>query len=132
MAALSSSPLFSGLPERELKEITEKFSEARHPAGAEVVAGGSAAAGFMVVGDGEVEVALPSGRTRRLGPGAAFGEMALLDEGRRSAGVRAVTDVTLYWLPTWEFKPLLVAHPEVGYRLLQHLSRRIRQVEGEG
>ena len=131
MPDLGSSPLFSGLPERELREIADKFSEVRHPAGAEVVAGGGPAAGFMVVAAGQLEVTLLGGRSRQLGPGAAFGEMALLDEGRRSAAVRAVTEVTLYWLPAWEFKPLLIAHPEVGYRMLQHLSRRVRQAEGE-
>jgi CRP-like cAMP-binding protein len=40
------------------------------------------------------------------------------------------TDVTIYWLPGWEFKPLLVAHPEVCYRLLEQLSRRVRRAEG--
>jgi CRP-like cAMP-binding protein len=86
----------------------------------------------MVVGDGQLDVVLPDRRTRELGPGEAFGEMALLDKGRRSATVRARTDVTIYWLPAWEFKPLLIDHPEVSYRLLEQLSRRLRRAEGAG
>jgi CRP-like cAMP-binding protein len=46
--------------------------------------------------------------------------------------VRARTDVTIYWLPAWEFKPLLIDHPEVSYRLLEQLSRRLRRAEGAG
>jgi len=132
MASLGTATLFAGLPEREIREITQKFDERRHPAGWEIVAGGAAGAGFMVVGEGQLEVVLPDGRTRELGPGDAFGEMALLDKERRSASVRARTDVTIYWLPAWEFKPFLVAHPEVSYRLLEQLSRRVRRAEGAG
>jgi len=132
MATLGTSQLFAGLPERELKEIVAKFEEVRHPAGWEVTPGGGAGAGFMVVGDGQLDVVLADGRTRELGPGDSFGEMALLDQGRRSATVRARTDATIYWLPAWEFKPLLLEHPEVGYRMLEQLSRRLRRAEADG
>jgi CRP-like cAMP-binding protein len=132
MASLSTAKLFAGLPEREIKEIVAKFDEVRHPAGWEVIAGGGPGAGFLIVGDGQLDVALPDGRTRELGPGDAFGEMALLDRERRSASVKARTDVVIYWLPAWEFKPLLAAHPEVSYRLLEQLSRRVRRAEGAG
>ncbi|HYA00088.1 MAG TPA: cyclic nucleotide-binding domain-containing protein [Candidatus Binatia bacterium] len=130
MTELASAPLFAGLPEAELKEIAASFKEVHHPPGTEITVGGATGVGFMVVGEGELEVLLP-GRTRRLGPGAAFGEMALLDsERRRSATVRTTTEVTLHILPVWEFKPFLADHPEVSYRMLQHLSRRLREVEG--
>jgi CRP-like cAMP-binding protein len=130
MASLATAKLFAGLPEREIRQIVGKFDEVRHPAGTEIIEGGGPGAGFLVVGEGQLDVELPDGRTRLLGPGDAFGEMALLDRERRSASVRARTDVTIYWLPAWEFKPLLVAHPEVGYRLLEQLSRRVRRAEG--
>ncbi|MGP8160303.1 MAG: cyclic nucleotide-binding domain-containing protein [Candidatus Dormibacteria bacterium] len=132
MPGLATAKLFAGLPERELQQIAAKFDEIHHPAGWELIAGGEAGAGFMVVAEGQLDVALPGGRTRELGPGDAFGEMALLDKERRSATVRARTDVTIYWLPAWGFKSLLVAHPEVGYRLLEQLSRRVRLGEGAG
>ena len=132
MATIATAKLFAGLPEREIREIAAKFDEVHHPAGKEVVEGGGSGAGFMVVGEGRLEVTLPDGRTRELGPGDAFGEMALLDSERRSASVRATTDATIYWLPAWEFEPLLAAHPELAYRLLEQLSRRVRQAEGAG
>lgn len=132
MASLSTAKLFAGLPEREIKQIVPKFDEVRHPAGKEIIEGGGPGAGFLVVGEGQLDVVLPDGRTRELGPGDSFGEMSLLDKERRSASVRARTDVLIYWLPAWEFKPLLVAHPEISYRLLEQLSRRVRRAEGAG
>ena len=32
-------------------------------------------------------------------------------------------------IPEWEFKEFLSSHPEVAYRLLQTLSRRLREAE---
>ena len=83
----------------------------------------------MIITDGTVTVNTASGRKRKLGPGDSFGEMALLDQEGRSATVKADTDVTLATIPEWNFKPFLHEHPEVAYRLLQTLSRRIRQAE---
>ena len=71
------------------------------------------------------------GKDRRLGPGDSFGEMALLDQEGRSATITADTDVTMATIPEWNFKPFLKEHPEVAYRLLQTLSRRVRQAEGD-
>ena len=39
------------------------------------------------------------------------------------------TSLTLYSMPEWSFKSFLTSHPEVSYRLLQNLSRRVRQAE---
>jgi CRP-like cAMP-binding protein len=85
----------------------------------------------MVITDGTVTVKTSTGHARKLGPGDSFGEMALLDHEGRSATVVADTDVTLATIPEWNFKPFLKEHPEVAYRLLQTLSRRIRQAEAE-
>jgi CRP-like cAMP-binding protein len=57
--------------------------------------------------------------------------MALLDHEGRSANIKADTDVSLATIPEWSFKPFLKEHPEVAYRMLQLLSKRIRQAEGD-
>lgn len=129
MAELSSAKLFQGLPEREMKQIEREFKEVRHQAGNEIMVLGKSGVGFMVIADGEVEVTLPDGRKRTMGPGDSFGEMSLLDHEGRSASVMAKTDVRLYSMPEWSFKSFLTSHPEVSYRLLQSLSRRVRRAE---
>ena len=126
---LARCGLFQGLPDKELKTIEREFKEVAHASGAQVFEEGRGGVSFMVILDGEAEVKLHDGRTRRLGPGEFFGEMALLDQGGRSASVTALSDLKLAALPEWAFKDFLITHPEVSYRMLETLSRRIREGE---
>ena len=41
------------------------------------------------------------------------------------------TPVSLATIPEWGFKSFLAEHPEVAFRLLQVLSQRVRQAEGD-
>lgn len=123
--------LFEGLPDSELRSIEKQVKVVSHPAGHEIIVRGENGVGFMVITDGTVSVTTQQGRARKLGPGDSFGEMALLDHEGRSASIKAETDVTLATIPEWNFKPFLKEHPEVAFRLLQTLSRRVRQAEAE-
>ncbi|TMF92650.1 MAG: cyclic nucleotide-binding domain-containing protein [Chloroflexi bacterium] len=129
MVEIKQAKLFQGLPDSELRSIEKQLKVVKHPAGHDIVVRGEGGVGFMIITDGTVTVNTASGRKRKLGPGDSFGEMALLDQEGRSATVKADTDVTLATIPEWNFKPFLHEHPEVAYRLLQTLSRRIRQAE---
>lgn len=114
-----------------MRSVEKQMKVVSHPAGHEIVLRGEGGVGFMVITDGTVSVETVTGKTRKLGPGDSFGEMALLDHEGRSATITADTDVTLATIPEWNFKPFLKEHPEVAYRLLQTLSRRVRQAEGD-
>ena len=129
MSELKSAKLFEGLPDSEVRSVEKQMKIVKHPAGHEIVVRGEGGVGFMVITDGTVTVKTGQGKTRKLGPGDSFGEMALLDNEGRSATITADSDVTLATIPEWNFKPFLKEHPEVAYRLLQTLSRRIRQAE---
>jgi CRP-like cAMP-binding protein len=126
---LRSVALLEGIPDRDLERIAQQAREVRHPAGAEIAVRGTEGVGFLMILDGEAEVRTSDGRTRRLGPGDHFGEMALLDHEGRSATVTAKTDLRSAAVAEWNFKPFLIDHPEVAYRLLQTLSRRVREAE---
>jgi CRP-like cAMP-binding protein len=128
---LKQAKLFEGLPDAEMRSIEKQMKIVKHPKGHEIVVRGDGGVGFMVITDGKVSVKTVSGRTRELGPGDSFGEMALLDHEGRSATITADSDVTLATIPEWNFKPFLKEHPEVAYRLLQTLSQRIRQAESD-
>jgi len=128
---LKQAKLFEGLPDAEMRSIEKQMKIVKHPKGHEIVVRGDGGVGFMVITDGKVSVKTVSGRTRELGPGDSFGEMALLDHEGRSATITADSDVTLATIPEWNFKPFLKEHPEVAYRLLQTLSQRIRQAEAD-
>ncbi len=121
--------LFQGLSENDLKKLAKQMREVRHAQGAEMIIRGKDGVGFMVIVEGEAEVTTGDGRHRKLGPGDYFGEMALLDQQGRSADITARTDLVLAAVPEWGFKQFLGEHPEVTYRLLQTLSRRLREAE---
>ena len=131
MVELKHTKLFEGLPESELRSVEKQMKIVNHPAGHEIVVKGENGVGFMIILDGTVTVATVQGKARKLGPGDSFGEMALLDHEGRSANIKADTDVSLATIPEWSFKPFLKEHPEVAYRMLQLLSKRIRQAEGD-
>lgn len=128
---LKQAKLLQGLPESEVRSVEKQMKVVKHPAGHEIMVRGDGGVGFMIITDGSVTVETVKGKARKLGPGDSFGEMALLDHEGRSATVTTDTDVTLASIPEWNFKPFLKEHPEVAYRLLQTLSRRIRQAEGD-
>lgn len=131
MTKLSDAKLLQGIPDSELRSIERQMKIVKHPAGHEIVVRGEGGVGFMIITDGSVTVKTVTGKSRKLGPGDSFGEMALLDHEGRSATITAETDVTLASIPEWNFKPFLKEHPEVAYRLLQTMSRRVRQAEAD-
>ncbi len=131
MVELKQAKVFKGLPESEIRSIEKQMKTVKHPSGHEIVVRGDGGVGFMIITDGTVTVKTVQGKDRKLGPGDSFGEMALLDQEGRSATITADTDVTMATIPEWNFKPFLKEHPEVAYRLLQTLSRRVRQAEGD-
>jgi CRP-like cAMP-binding protein len=126
---LRSVKLFAGMQEGDLKKIAQQMREVTHTKGTQIAVLGREGVGFMVILDGEAEVTTPDGRSRVLGPGDHFGEMALLDQGGRSSTVVATTDLVVAAIPEWHFKPFLMEYPEVAYRMLQTLSQRVRDAE---
>ena len=131
MTDIKSTKLFKGLPDGEIKKIERQLKAVQHPAGHEILMMGDGGVGFMIITDGTVTVSTANGKTHKLGPGDSFGEMALLDHEGRSATVKADTAVSLATIPEWGFKSFLAEHPEVAFRLLQVLSQRVRQAEGD-
>jgi len=131
MVNIKQAKLFQGLPESELRSLEKQMKIVKHPAGHEIVVKGENGVGFMIILDGTVTVSTVQGKSRKLGPGDSFGEMALLDHEGRSANIKADTDVSLATIPEWNFKPFLKEHPEVTYRLLVVLSQRVRQAESD-
>jgi CRP/FNR family transcriptional regulator, cyclic AMP receptor protein len=127
--ALRQVPLFSDLDERELERLADRFQERPFPEGATLVEEGSTGSSFFVIGEGNVNVSVGGETRATLGPGDHFGEMAIVDDGVRSASVTAATDVRTYFLTPWEFRPFVEEHPEVAWKLLQTLARRLRSAQ---
>ena len=127
---LRQVPLFAGLEDRELERLADRFQERSFSEGASVVQEGDTGTSFFVLADGNANVSVGGEVKATLGPGDHFGEMAIVDEGVRSASVTAATDVRSYFLTPWEFRPFIEEHPDVAWKLLQSLARRLRAAQG--
>ncbi len=125
--ALQNVQLFSTLAEEDMEELARQLHERRFPEGAEVTTEGSTGAGFFVIAAGNAEVLVGGEHRATLGPGDYFGEVALIDDGIRSASIVAATDLLCYGLTPWEFRPFVEEHPKVAWALLEALARRIRE-----
>ena len=62
----------------------------------------------------------------QFGPGDIFGEMALLDNKPRSAGIMALTPLEILTLNRAEFLAVLREHPSVALETLRGLSHKLR------
>jgi CRP/FNR family transcriptional regulator len=126
---LASVPLFSGLGRKELKRLVDRMSERTFAEGEVAVEEGRGGAGFWMIEDGSATVSIGGEIIRTLGSGDYFGEVALLDDGPRSATVTAGTDMRCLGMASWEFRPFVLEHPELALTMLQTLARRLREAE---
>jgi CRP/FNR family cyclic AMP-dependent transcriptional regulator len=126
---LKKVPLFRDLSSRDLKQLAGAMNERTYAAGRELTTEGESGLGFFVVAEGTATVSVDGQTRRTLGPGDHFGEMALIDGGRRSAQVTAETELTCYGMTAWNFKPFLKDHPDLVWALLQTLVARLREAE---
>lgn len=87
---------------------------------------------FLESGRAAVQVSTPDGdivSTAVIGPGAIFGEQALIGEGTvRAAAVVALETVTTLALRRAEFDRLRTEHPTIDAVLVQALSQRVNRL----
>jgi len=124
---LKKVPLFAGLEKRELEQIAATMRERRFSEGDTVTEEGAGGAGFFIVESGEANVTVGGEQRGTLGPGDYFGEVALIDEGIRTATVVATTDLKCWGLTSWEFRPLVEGNGEIAWGLLKGLAHRLRE-----
>src|SRR3954449_5852983 len=122
-------PLFSDLDRKELESLARTFKERNVSAGDTVVNEDSGAAGFFVIEDGTAKVTVHGQERGTLGPGDYFGEIALIDEGARSATVTADSELRCYGMTSWEFRPLVETNAAIAWHLLQTMAKRLRAAE---
>jgi len=126
---IAQVPLLAGLERRELERVADAFKERRFSAGDSLATEGQKGAGFFVIGEGTATVTVGGAERGKLGPGDYFGEIALIDEGARTATITADTDMTCYGMTFWEFRPFVESDSRVAWKLLQALAAKLRASE---
>jgi pyruvate,water dikinase len=124
-------PLFAHMSPRDVESIAELFKERRFADGETITKEGAGGAAFFVIESGEATVSI-GGRVRAtLAPGDYFGEIALIDEGARSATITANGELVCYGLTYWEFRPLVQQNATIAWNLLQTLAKRLRTAQDD-
>ena len=126
---LKTFKLFSRLPDEELACLAGVMEEKIFPAGTVILQEGDPGDHMYLLLEGTVEVL----KTTLFGDPyvtaslkdsyhCSFGEMALIDQGTRSATVRAKTDCCTLALSAEEFQRFCREYPAIGVELLMAVS----------
>jgi pyruvate phosphate dikinase-like enzyme/cyclic nucleotide-binding protein len=128
-AAVERVPFFADMDAEHVERIAALFKERRFAAGETITKEGAGGAAFYVIESGAASVSIGGRPRATLSDGDYFGELALIDEGARSATVTAATDLVCYGLTYWEFRPLVQHDAAIAWNLLQTLARRLRNAQ---
>jgi CRP-like cAMP-binding protein len=101
----------------DLRLLETAGAETAIASGQVLIETGQFGTGLYVILEGTVLVEAPE-RTRELGPGAVIGERALLSaDGRRTARVRATSDVRVLAVDRIEFERLCADDADLAGRI---------------
>jgi CRP/FNR family transcriptional regulator, cyclic AMP receptor protein len=126
---LQRVPLFEDFERGDLQRLSRSFKQRVFDAGSTVADEGRTGAGFFVIETGEATVSVRGTEHGKLGPGDYFGEIALIDDGARSATVTADSELRCYGLTSWEFRPLVEGNASIAWKLLETMAKRLRAAQ---
>ena len=129
IAALGRVPLLSGLSKRDLARILAISKEVEFIPGQVIVREGDQGRDFYLLVSGTAEIKVQGRRAWAVGPGDYFGEIAVLDEGPRSATITATGRVTALRIDRREFIPLLDTYGSIARKILVVTVQRLRALE---
>ena len=128
---LHNVKLFDNVQKKDLESIARSFKERTFKAGDVIAEEGKSGIGFFVIESGTARATHGDLEIATLGPGASFGEVALVDEGPRSATVVAETELKCWGLSAWEFRPLAETNATVAWNLAKIIAGYLRYSTGE-
>ncbi len=130
---LRKIPLFSEMTEDDLQSLCLIVQDVDLPAGQMLFEEGSEGDTAYIVESGEVDIVKTSDNREILlakrGPGEVFGEMALLLDQPRSAGVRARTDTKLIGISRADLRNLLQISPTAASSMFDILVTRYQNTQ---
>jgi HD-GYP domain-containing protein (c-di-GMP phosphodiesterase class II) len=131
LAKLKRIRLFSDLSDYDLAQINEITTERSYDKGEHIIEENAEAQRFFIIYRGKIEISkrFEDGENFVLGvhsDGEFFGEMAILDEGPRSATARALEPTTVMEVLRKDFENLLYKSPALGFTIMRELSSRLR------
>ena len=123
-AQLRDIPFFRRLSKRELATVAQQADEVDVALGKELTREGEFGQEFFVIIDGTAEVLRGNTAIAELGPGEFFGEMALVDEERRTATVRAISRMRVLVMTRQSFRGMDRAMPQIHDAVVEAIRER--------
>jgi CRP-like cAMP-binding protein len=128
---LKKTFLFNGLPDDILATLANSIIHRRLSKDETLFHKGDAGNSMFMIGEGWVKIVTEDAHGSQLtlnqcGPGEAVGEMTLFDQAPRSAGVIALSDVTLLELKRDALLKLLDHRQDVAILVIRGISSRLR------
>ena len=121
--------MFSTCNKHQLAQVAALTVQANLPKGTVMTRQGAFGGLAYLIATGQAEVTRDGKRIAQLGPGDVVGELSLIDGKRRSATVRAMTDVEVLELDREDLLTLMKKAPPVVRKLLEALAQRVREVD---
>lgn len=133
IAALGAIPFFAGLDAAALDRVAAGMRSRRFRRGEVIFHLGDPGDALFVIVTGEVKISLPAETgdeaiLATLGPGAVFGELALLDGAPRSASATAISAAETVVLPRDRFRELIATEAGVRDALLASIAGELRRL----
>ena len=126
---LQQVSLFSACSRKDLQLVAKRAEDIRVPAGKAIITEGETGHEFFAIIEGTATVTRHGQKIASLGPGDAFGELALLEKAPRNASVIAETDMELVVLGQREFAGIVDEVPGFARKMLAGMAKRLREAD---
>ncbi|HUG55825.1 MAG TPA: cyclic nucleotide-binding domain-containing protein [Candidatus Limnocylindrales bacterium] len=126
MRRLRAVPLFMDCTDKQLEFIATRVEDLDLPAGKTLCEEGRSGGDFFIVLSGTAEVRKDGRVVGTMTEGDFFGEIALLDNGPRSATVVSTTPMRCLVLGLGQFQDVLHQNAEIAVTLLRAVTHRLR------
>jgi len=123
---LRTSPLFANASEIEMSRVASLADELHVDEGEQLTVEGQPGNTFFVIAKGTATVTRAGKRLVGLGPGSYFGEIALIEQGPRTATVTADSRMWLFVFDAKGFASLMNGIPSVANEIFRALAERKR------
>jgi len=128
---LARVPLFAGVAREGLEEIGQIVKEIDVPAETALTHEGRQEGYFFVIVSGSVRIERSGRRINTMGAGEFLGEIALLDDGPRTATATTETPCRLLSMTHDRFDRLLETSPSVRSAVLESVGQRLRAMDAD-
>lgn len=130
---LKQVEIFSGLSDPELDIITDSCIARSYPKNTVIINEDDFADSLYVIESGRVKVYCSDKNGKEfimntMGIGEYFGELALLDDEKRSASVRTLDKSVFLIMYKDEFNKILDEQPNIARTLIKNLTKRVRKL----